>query len=69
MAVSEQKMSLPGGAMPEATLAALLEASAAINGSLELPATLQSIASSAARVLDAEAASVILLDKQRLISA
>ncbi len=65
MAVSEQKMSLPGGGIPEATLAALLEASAAINGSLELPATLQSIAASAAQVLDAEAASVILLDKQR----
>ena len=57
------------GAMNEATLAALLEASSAINATLELPATLQEIAAAAARVLDAEASSVLLLDsiRQKLV--
>lgn len=49
----------------EATLEALLEASAAINGSLDLQAVLQAIARSAADVLGAEASSVILLDRPR----
>ncbi len=44
------------------TLAALLEASALINGSLELDEVLGRIAESAAEVLDAEASSVLLLD-------
>ena len=65
MTVSDAKIPLPSGPIPERALAALLEASAAISGSLDLPATLQSIASSAAQVLDAEASSVILLDKAR----
>jgi Nif-specific regulatory protein len=51
--------------MSERTLAALLEASAAVSSSLELPATLQAIARSAAQVLEAEASSVLLLDKAR----
>ncbi len=49
----------------EATLEALLEASAAINGSLDLQAVLQAIARTAADVLGAEASSVILLDRPR----
>ena len=49
----------------EETLAALLEASAAINASLDLPATLQAIVRAAAGVLDAEGSSVLLLDRVR----
>lgn len=47
------------------TLEALLAASAAINGTIELPTVLQSIAESAANVLGAEASSVMLLDAAR----
>ena len=46
-------------------LSALVDASAAINNSQGLDATLQSIARAAAAVLKAEAASVIVLDAQR----
>ena len=46
-------------------LSALVDASAAINGSQGVDATLQSIARAAAAVLKAEAASVIVLDAQR----
>jgi len=47
------------------TLAALLEASAAINSSLSLEETLRTIAESAAKVLRAEASSVMLLERAR----
>ena len=47
------------------TLEALLAASAAINGTIDLPTVLQSIAESAANVLGAEASSVMLLDAAR----
>lgn len=52
-------------------LSALVEASALMNQSLELSRTLHSIASAAARVLDAEAGSVLTLDprRQRLVFA
>jgi Nif-specific regulatory protein len=46
-------------------LAALLEATAAINSTLELDSVLQAIAESAADVLDAQASSVMLLDRVR----
>ncbi len=49
----------------EGALEALLEASTIINGTLELNAVLQAIAQQAARVLNAEASSVIILDKTR----
>ncbi|MGD8452918.1 MAG: sigma 54-interacting transcriptional regulator [Phycisphaerae bacterium] len=55
-------LSCPGG---EKTLAALLEASTVLNASLDLSATLQAIARTAATVLDAEGSSVILLDQPR----
>ncbi len=45
------------------TTTALLEALQAINSSLDLHRTLQAIASSAAKVMRAEASSVLLLDK------
>ena len=63
--MSEKAVSVPSGFIDEGTLAALLEASAAINASLELPVTLNAIARSAADVLGAEASSVLLLDRQR----
>ncbi len=47
------------------TLAALVDASAAINSADDLDATLAEIASAAAAVMNAEAASVIMLDKAR----
>lgn len=53
------------GKIGERALAGLLDAVAAINGSLELDNVLQSIAQSAAEVLEAEAASVLLLDASR----
>ncbi|MBK8915265.1 MAG: sigma 54-interacting transcriptional regulator [Phycisphaerales bacterium] len=53
---------LPGS---RESLALLLEASAAINSSLDLQTTLQAIARTAADVLQAEAASVLLLDARR----
>ena len=49
----------------EKTLAALLEASAVMNASLEPVATLQAIVRLAASVLNAEGSSVLLLDKRR----
>ncbi len=58
-------MSLTNQELPQRTLSALVEASAAINGSLELSATLQAIASRAAQVMGAEASSVLLLDPTR----
>ncbi|MFH1748663.1 MAG: sigma 54-interacting transcriptional regulator [Planctomycetota bacterium] len=63
--MSESPVKWPTHCMGERALTALLEASAAINASLELPATLQAIAHSAAEVLDAEGSSVLLLDKKR----
>jgi len=47
------------------TLAALVEASAAINSAQDLDKTLNEIASSAAAVMQAEASSVIMLDEAR----
>ncbi|MCL2329707.1 MAG: GAF domain-containing protein, partial [Phycisphaerae bacterium] len=55
-------MTLNHAALPPKTLAALVEASATINNSLDLRATLQAIAQMAANVMQAEASSVILLD-------
>ena len=46
-------------------MAALIEASTAINSSLNLQATLQAIARSAASVMGAEASSVMMLDRRR----
>ncbi len=54
----------PTGLTPQA-LSALLDASAAINSSLELQRVLQAIAQSAAAVMRAEASSVLLLDARR----
>ena len=51
--------------LSQKTLSALIEASAAINASLDLQRTLEAIARSAAMVLGAEAASVLLLDRRR----
>jgi len=51
--------------LPAPALSALLEASAAINSSLDLQQTLQAIARSAVRVMQAEASSVLLLDARR----
>ena len=56
---------LSNGTLSATELAALIEASALINASLDLPATLQAIAVAAAEVLSAEASSVLLLDKRR----
>ncbi|UCD27849.1 MAG: sigma 54-interacting transcriptional regulator [Planctomycetota bacterium] len=55
-------MSIKEHGLPGKTLSALVEASGTINASLELPKTLQAIAQTAATVMDAEAASVLLLD-------
>jgi Nif-specific regulatory protein len=51
--------------LPQRTMSALIEASAAINSSLDLQTTLSAIARSAAMVMHAEASSVLLLDKRR----
>src|SRR5947207_1250809 len=51
--------------LPERTMSALIEASATINASLELPVVLDGIARSAAMVLRAEASSVLMLEKRR----
>ncbi len=51
--------------LPQSTMAALIEASAAINASLDLQRTLEAIARSAAMVMQAEASSVLLLDRRR----
>ncbi len=58
-------MTIRDRALPQETLSALVEATAAINSSLELEATLQAIAQSAANVMQAEASSVLLLDAAR----
>jgi len=51
--------------LSSAALAALLDASSAMNGSLDLEHVLQEIAKSAAEVLAAEASSVLLVDRNR----
>lgn len=58
-------MSLKNHALPTNALSALVEASAAINSTLEFDQTLQAIARSAAEVMQAEASSVMLLDPVR----
>ena len=58
-------MSIKDQGLQAKTLSALVEASAAINSSLDLPRTLQSIARMAASVMQAEASSVLLLDRER----
>ncbi len=63
--MSEPVVALANVRISEETLASLLEASAAINASLDLRATLQAIARTAAEVLDAEASCVLLLDRRR----
>lgn len=61
----EESLSFVDQSMDGGTLAALLEASVAINSTLELQDVLQAIAQSAANVLEAEASSVMLLDHRR----
>ncbi len=51
--------------LPQRTMSALIEASAAINASLDLQKTLEAIARSAAVVMEAAASSVLLLDRRR----
>ncbi len=58
-------MSIKDQGLPAKTLSALVEASAAINSSLELSKTLQAISRTAAAVMEAEASSVLLLDRER----
>ena len=58
-------MALDNDVLPASTLTALMEASAAINGSLDLTSTLQCIAAQVAAVVGAEASSVLLLDRSR----
>ena len=58
-------MTLATGNMSRASLRALTEASAAINESLDLPQVLDTIARSAATMTEAEASSVLLLDRRR----
>jgi Nif-specific regulatory protein len=58
-------LSLNAEALDRRVLTALVEASAAINRSLDLSVTLSAIAKMAARVMDAEASSVLLLEKAR----
>lgn len=58
-------MSIKDTPLPHKTLSALVDASAAINNSLDLRATLQAIAQAASTVMEAEASSVMLLDTQR----
>ena len=63
--MDESRVARVGEGIGEETLAALLEASATINASLEPSETLQTIARVAATVLGAEGSSVLLLDKRR----
>ncbi len=63
--MSTKPVRLSEGALGERELKALVEASALISSSLDLSATLKAIATSAAEVLNAEASSVLLLDKRR----
>ncbi len=58
-------MKLSADKLPASSLAALAEASAAINSSLDFNVVLDAIARSAASVMRAEAASVLLLDERR----
>jgi Nif-specific regulatory protein len=63
--MAAKAVSLTSGPIDGSTLAALLEASAAINSTLDLENVLQAIAQSAADVLNAQASSVMLLDRPR----
>ncbi len=58
-------MAIESRGLPQSTLASLIEASTAINASLDPRSTLQAIARSAATVMNAEASSVLLLDRRR----
>jgi len=58
-------MSIKDQVLPKETLSALVEANAAINSTLDLEATLQAIARTAASVMRAEASSVMLVDPYR----
>jgi Nif-specific regulatory protein len=64
-AMADKPITTPPGLLAERELAALVEASALINASLDLSDTLHAIARAAAEVLDAEASSVLLLDPRR----
>jgi Nif-specific regulatory protein len=63
--MDDPTVSLASREISRRTLTLLLDASAAINASLDLPATLQAVARYAAEVLDAAASSVLLLDRAR----
>jgi Nif-specific regulatory protein len=63
--MTEKPVSLTSPWIDEATLAALLEASAVMNSSLDSQAVLQSMAQLAGEVLGAEASSVLVLDRSR----
>lgn len=63
--MTESACSFKTGSIDGATLAALLEASVAINSSLDLDNALKAIARSAADVLDSHASSVLLFDPLR----
>lgn len=65
MATDPQAGVISAASIQKAALAALVDASAAINTSLDLRDTLQAIAKSAASVLNADASSVLLLDRTR----
>jgi Nif-specific regulatory protein len=58
-------MSMTHERIPARTLSALVEASAAINSSLDLQSTLQTVAQMASTVMEAEASSVLLYYPQR----
>ena len=58
-------MSIKDQALPQESLSALVEATAAINSTLDLEATLLAVARAAASVMQAEASSVLLLDPRR----
>jgi Nif-specific regulatory protein len=63
--MTDKSAQLTAGSIEGRTLAALLEASVAINSTLDLQNVLQAIAQSAADVLGAQASSVMLLDRPR----
>jgi Nif-specific regulatory protein len=63
--MGDSGLSLSSLTIGEATLQALVEASAAMNSTLEPDSVLQAIARTAADVLQAEASSVLLLDAAR----
>ena len=60
-------MDLASYGFPVETLTALAEASAAINSTLELEVVLDQVARSAAKVMRAEAASVLVLDRKSVV--